>query len=229
MSPPDLRLLGDALLYIQLPLSFTLALYGRPTAEFLLPRASNETGAYTEEHVVRMAVPCIAVATLLLYAGLAARARQRGAGGDYDGDGDPLADALFWGAAGAFVLLRNMLLLEAVDGFAIALLTALWLAAEYTACRAAAGPPWLCLRISAVMVLFAATGLLVVLVCLALDSAAEAYVLALCVVADGVLVIGHTWDYPESTAETVANCRLAYMCILQAALPCAIAANAGLL
>ncbi len=98
-----------------------------------------------------------------------------------------------------------------------------------TACRPLTGPTWLSVRFSAIMVLFTSTGLLVALVCMALDTESEAYVLALCVVADGVLVLGHTWDYPNSTTQTVANCRFVYVCALQVALPCAIAANTGVL
>eukprot|EP00961_Rhodomonas_salina_P098235 1321898-Rhodomonas_salina.1 len=98
---------------------------------------------------------------------------------------------------------------------------------EFVACARATTQAWLRIRIAAVTGFVLAVALTTSLVFLSLNTISEVYVLALCLVADAVLIFGHVWDYPESTVETVLNCRLVYMSALQLALPLTVAAHIG--
>ena len=115
------RAVSSAVLWLHLPVTFVLALRLRPHAELLLPRAvlnhTNSGGerVHTDEYVLQLALPCIVSSALLLYAGVAAREQiDDGVCTAYDGD-EPMMDLQFWSAAAAFVLVRNLLLLEVSD------------------------------------------------------------------------------------------------------------------
>lgn len=227
----------SAVLLLQVPVSLWLALYGAPATTFLVARVAADTGeVYTQEVRCGLTVSCVLVSVALLYATVLARRLQGDAGGsgthnnfDADDEGNPFHDVVFWGCSVAFAVLRSFLLIEDVDVFAVTLLTLLWALSVFTACRRAVHVNWLRIRLAAVAGFMASVMLTFALVSMGKETPTEAYVLALCVVTDSILIVGHTWDYPENSITTVMNCRLVYMCVLQIALPAAIAANVGIM
>jgi hypothetical protein len=228
------ELLLNAVQLLQVPVSLWLALYGAPATSFLLSRVSD-TGVYTQEIRCGLTVSCVLVAVLLLYATVLARHQQQETRGacthnfDTDDDSNPFYDVVFWGSSIAFAALRSFLLIDEVDVFAVMLLTLLWSLSVFTACRRVVHVNWLRIRLAAVATFMGSVVLTFALVSMGVETPTEVYVLALCVVADSILIVGHTWDYPDNSISTVLNCRLAYMCVLQLALPAAVAANIAIL
>lgn len=220
-------------LIAQMPVTFALVIYGHPRATLLVVYAHEEEGI-AQKIGLYLTMPCLFVSALLAYAGVVAKQQKNdecnnSTGFDGDDDVNPSKDLVFWGSAFCFAVLRNCLLIEDVDVFAVVLLSLSWFLSVFTSCRRVAQSTWLWIRLMSILGFVCTSLLLCVLVCVAMDTQTEAYVLGMCAVGDILLITGHTWDYPESSTSTVMNCRFAYVCMLQLALPLGVAANTGVL
>ena len=108
-------------------------------------------------------------------------------------------------------------------------MTVVWVWSQYTACRPVTHPALICLRIVGVIGFAFSAFMLFILVDIGAESLTDAYLLAICVILDGMLIVRHTWDYQGHTLGTMINCRVSYLVALQVVYPCVIATSIGLM
>lgn len=224
---------GMALLLLQIPVTFWAVLSGGPAAHVLVPWIDHAGETKAAVFSAPLQVPCLALAVLLVYTGIQSRKWQEEVGDsatlfDYTADDGLSApgNVLFWIAALSFTWVKAFLLMHYIDCFALILTALLSSVALFVSCRPV-DRDLIGYRITGIVAFVLA---LLPMVALAMEyaQATEVYVLALCVCADGLLVIGHTWDFPACPLSTVINCRVAYLMLLQAALPLSICASCEL-
>lgn len=148
--------------------------------------------------------------------------------GSFD-DGPVFADRawLFWVACFTFVAVRFMCLVVTMDLFAFFLILFMWYTSLYLSCRKVPTSSLLYVRFLAVGMFFASNVLLCVAMFIGESSNVNGYLLGCCVIVDMVLIMGHTWDYPECTNRTVHVCRFCYLLAIVVLVPLCIAGNRG--
>lgn len=225
--------MGMLALFLQIPLTFWAVLKGAPAAQVLMAWMTNEHSTRAVVVSVPLQLPCMLVSVLIAYTGAQSKqwpeeTQDTHVMFDYSTD-DSIhipGNTLFWISVISFVWLRSFLLMHYIDWLAIVLAALLSSVAMFVSCRPI-DRDTMCYRVTGITAFIFA---LIPIIGLALEHAAatEVYVLALCVLADGLLVVGHTWDFPACPLRTVMNCRVAYMMTIQVALPFAIAASCEL-
>lgn len=220
---------------IQVVLTCYMCLSEKPYTDVLLACVSDGVVVAIEINV-SLVFPCLMLSLFLAYALqmhielLAEIERGYSMTTAFDGAEDqdhPIVNISFWLACTLFTLLRNFLLLEKVDMFAVFLMSVVWLWSTYTACRPVSHPALICMRLVGI-VGFVISGMFVfVLVNIGEESGTEKYLILTSLSIEGLLIVGHTWDYPEHSMKTTANCRGFYLVGLQVMVPLIIASNVG--
>lgn len=146
--------------------------------------------------------------------------------GSFD-EGQDIGDSrgLFWYVFCVSVCIRFMLLVSSADIFAIILLCLLWCISVYLSCRRIPDTRLLYVRILAMGLFFLSNLLLCGVMVLVPNSTSSAYIIGCSVILDMLLIIGHTWDYPECTHKTVYVCRYFYLFCVQVSLLLCIGEN----
>lgn len=223
------REIGMCLLIIQLPLVFGIVLHWHPKAHVLVPWMDTKGGSGAVTYTAPLALPCIAFALLLTFAGkrcLDWPNEVGDCGTVYDcteNGGVAPETRLFWLTVCIFTLTKTFLLMHYVDLYALLLATILENIALVLSCQPV-DHNTMCYRVAGVTA-FGFSILPVTLLALEHTSMSEAYTLALAVVANALLILGHTYDFPSCSLQTVVNCRVAYICSILILFPLSIATS----
>jgi len=221
--------LATALLFLQLPLTFWAVLHGKPEARALFPFVATDRSLQAAMLSAPLQLPCMALSVLIAFTGLESKKWVRDADSiaEYTPGDAIVGDALFWLTVACFSVIKTFLLMHYVDVFALILITLLGTIALFVSCRPV-DTETLCWRMTGI-VTFVVALILILALAFEFAKATETYIVAMGVLADGLLVVGHTWDYPHCSLSTVVNCRAAYVTAMQVVLPCAVCASCELL
>jgi len=214
------------LLVVQVPLVFGTVLHYHPHAKVLLPWMNQKKELQTTLYEIPLEFPCIFYALLLVFTGKRSLDWFSNSMGTYDcceqADSAP-ENRLFWASVCAFAVVKSFLLMHYVDFFALILAAVFSVTALVVSCQPV-DHNTMCFRTVGVTA-FAASIMPVVLLALQHTKTSEAYVLAMTTICDALLIVGHTYDYPSCSMETVINCRVGYVCSLLILYPLCIFAS----
>lgn len=217
------------LLVVQVPLVFGVVLHYHPQAKVILPWMTQKKELKTFLYEIPFEFPSMFFAFLLVFTGkksLEWDSHPAGASGSYDcleqSENAP-ENRLFWATVCTFAIMKAFLLMHYVDLFALILTAVFGATALVVSCQPV-GQNTMCFRTVGVTS-FTASIMPMVLLALEHAGASEAYVLAMSTICDILLIVGHTYDYPSCSMETVINCRMGYICFLLLLYPLCIFAS----
>lgn len=225
----ELSDVGMFLTFVQIPVSFWAVLTGHPASHTIITWANDKYELLSMIVSVPLQIPCLCVSILIVHTGLSTqkwkKMLQESASLDEITGVDVAVpgNLLFWICVLCFTWLKTGLLLHYIDMFALILTSIFSSVALFLSCRPVEQTT-LGYRVTGIVAFVLSV---VPMNTLALEHAktTEVYVLFLCLCADSLLILGHTWDYPCSTLNTVINCRTVYMFFLQVTLPLSICAS----
>lgn len=215
---------------LQIPVSFFALMRYGTNATVLVPYISNTHTPSVVEYTFPLQFPCVVLSVILVVCGLRARKRAMhfaDSSEPFDSNNDNARDTSFWTAVCSFYLVKSFLIMHYVDIYALALVSFLSIISMLTSCKPI-DKDTVGMRIVGI-ISFIMTTLIIVSLVIPYCRPSEVYVLGICVMLDGILIVGHTWDYPDSTIQTISNCRMVYLTSLQFMLPAAIMTGAGAL
>lgn len=223
------------ILLLQVPVTFWVTLSYGPKANVLIPwiETHHNSSAVESKAAVfssPMQIPTLVLSVLLVFTGLRSlkwykNAEENGLYFDNacDGDTGVPGNSLFWVTVVLFAWIKSFLLMHYIDLFALVLTALMSSVALFVSCRPV-DQNTICYRVTGI-VAFVSSILPMLALVMEFAYATEMYVLALCVAADGLLIVGHTWDYPACQLQTVVNSRVAYVLLMQPILPLTVLAS----
>jgi len=218
------------MLVVQVPIVFALVLHYHPQAKVILPWMTKKQELQTIMYQIPLVFPCILFAFLIVFTGkrsLEWGSHSVGAYDCTDQTENSLDSRLFWATVCTFAGMKAFLLMHYVDFFALILAAVFSAAALVLSCQPV-DQNTMCFRVLG-LTSFVASIIPIVLLALEHTKASEAYVLTLAIICDVLLIVGHTYDYPSCSMETVINCRMGYMCSLLLLYPLCILASCEVL
>jgi hypothetical protein len=223
----DLNHVGIVALFCSIPLSFWIIINYNPQGHVLIPWADQDKNPKVAIYSIPLGFPTALTSVVLVYVTMVMRKCQELVGDDsdcYDSSSEEASEMpgnrQFWCAVTVFVFTKTFLLMHYVDLYSLLLNCLLSITALITSCMPV-NRDIVCYRIVGISA-FVLSLLPITLLAAQHATSNEMYVLALLFCADGLLLIGHTYDFPACQKRTVINARTAYMFALLVLFPAAL-------